>query len=138
MCLFLSDEKIEDQRKRIFKNKKKIRVYKIFDFTSDSQILTSVMGSPVTLRNGFFVSNRKSANLTRVEKRNLEVEKGIHVYLKKPYALDEVYVGETVIPCEVSVEDFVAAEVGETSHTEAVFTKVKPLFSKKLIKKFNL
>ncbi len=73
---------------------------------------------------GITKSNRRSTSITRREKKQHEVDKGIHVYCSRQAAQSRLAcTGDSLVVCVlVRKKDFVASDM---LRKEAVFTKVR-------------
>jgi hypothetical protein len=89
-----------------------------FDYKTKNILISPVEGYEYSP--GDNVSNRKSTDISVIEKKCEAVYKGIHVYTNKQKALEAKSFWEVLVPVTVRLKDFVAAGC----RYEAVFTKV--------------
>jgi hypothetical protein len=108
MCLYINKEKTD---KFLNKKEKFIWVYKTIRSTNQPIFFNG------NIKQGWYISNRRSKNLNNDERKNHEIYQGIHVYLVER---QNRYLGYKMIKCKAYLNDLV--KVGRFD--QAVFMKV--------------
>ena len=129
MCLHYS-EYMTDKVKEKFKNKEYIRVYRIYKICGN-KIYSPYRYAELKVSGLFVLSNRKSLNFSREEKKERYLSRGIHVFHNWKDAVDRCRDGDFVIPVMGFKKDFVASSFcvvyknAEPVLFQSVFLKIK-------------
>ncbi len=114
MCLDLdADQNQEEHKNILFGRSEEIVVYKLYDKSTHNgkvRLDSPYRNKPLKLKDGYAVSNRRRASLTRLEKDQGAVYRGIHVYITRKAAYRQRSLGYLVIKCKVHKNDFVASD----------------------------
>lgn len=137
MCLIINDNKNHQKKfNKRFKNGF-VKLWKILvvNYSSNNTLTSPWKGK--LYKAGSNVSDRKTKALTTKEKCRTRVDKGIHVYLSKKEAKNNLrfcHVNSVIVPVYCKEEDFVAL-----GYEDAVFLRVKLLKKDKYdaIKKYR-
>jgi len=133
MCLSILPHKYKGFwffKKRIFHNltfsaSGKTVCWKVYFYSRKEQYLQSIVMKKNIFEAGDIVSDRFNKKLMSSEKRNKEINLGIHVFTQKNYAENECFFLDdrdaVIVPVTCKKSDLVAEGYGQ----QAVFTKVK-------------